>query len=136
MIPLINIILLFCLNPTAYSMPEKPIQKSMAIQGDLDFLRKYNGKYPQEVKLFKNPVLKKRLQKLMGNQFNYLTEEIFQVETPIRVEGNFLYAWAMQTHSGGNPSAKLIADLGKDKLYIEILKDNKTLLYAEDSAKS
>ena len=113
-----------------------PLQGYIQHAGGLEFLRPFNDKYPQAVKLFKNPALKTRLQKLLGGNFGYLVKDIFQVEIPIRIEGDYFYAWGMQTHSGGNPSAKLIADLGKNKLYVEILKNKQTLFYAEDGSKS
>ena len=40
----------------------------------LDFLKKFNGKYPNDVKLFDNLTLKLRLQKLLGNRYTFLKE--------------------------------------------------------------
>jgi hypothetical protein len=102
--------------------------------GDLNFLKQYNSKYAYEVKLFNNAVIKPRLQKLLGAQFNYFVKSIWQVETPIKVENNFVFAWAMQAHSGGDPSATLLADISKNILYLKIIKDNQTKIYSEDGS--
>jgi len=101
---------------------------------NIEFLKQYNGKYSYEVKLFNNAVIKQRLQKLLGAQFNYLVKSIWQVETPIKVENNFVYAWAMQAHSGGDPAATLLADISKNILYVKIVKGNQTKIYSEDGS--
>jgi hypothetical protein len=111
-------------------------QQTAKPTSNLNFLKPYNGKYPHDVKLFNNVTIRMRLQKLLGSQFNYLVKSIFQVETPIKIENNYFYAWAMQTHSGGDPSAKLLADIGKNILYVEIIKNNQTKIYAEDGSKT
>jgi hypothetical protein len=102
----------------------------------LNFLRQYNGKYALEAKLFNNTIVRKRLEKLLGNQYHFLTKSTWQVETPVRVEKDFFYAWAMQTHSGGDPSATLLADLHKNIFYVEIVKGGHTTTYAEDGSKT
>ena len=102
---------------------------------DLRFLKRYNGKYAYGEKLFDNAVLKARLQKLLGKKYRYFTKKIWQVETPIRTEKNFFYAWAMQAHSGGDPSATLLADMKRNILYVEISNGNEITTYAEDGSK-
>lgn len=103
---------------------------------DLGFMRDYNGKYAYDVKLFNNPRFKTRLRKLLGGQYSYFIKSIWQVEIPIKIENDFLYTWAMQAHSGGDPAATLLADFHTNTLYIEIVKDHKTTLYAEDGSKA
>ncbi|MEP6951392.1 MAG: hypothetical protein ABI863_19035 [Ginsengibacter sp.] len=71
---------------------------------------------------------------MLGKQYNYFIKDIWQVETPIKIENDFLYAWVMHAHSGGDPAATLLADLQTNKLYIEIVQDHKTTLYAEDGS--
>lgn len=109
-------------------------QASTKPSNDLDFMRAYNGKYTYDVKLFDNTRFKGRLRKLLGTQYNYFIKSIWQVEIPIKIENDFLYSWAMQAHSGGDPAATLLADLHTNTLYIEIIKDHKTTLYAEDGS--
>jgi hypothetical protein len=105
--------------------------------GNLNFLKPFNGKYPHDVLLFNNATFKLRLQKLLGTtEFNDLVKNIFQVETPIKIKNNFFYAWGMQTHSGGDPSATILADINKNILYVKIVKDKQTKIYAEDGSKT
>ena len=110
---------------------------SMAVaqqSGSLNFLKQYNGKYPHDVNLFSNPDLKATLQKLLGTQFTYLVKNIFQTEAPVKIANNFVYLWGMQDNSGGDPSATILADVGGNILYVKILKDNQTKIYAEDGS--
>jgi len=88
---------------------------------NLDFLIKLNGKYPHEVKLLDNPILKKRLKKMLGSQYNFM-KSIWQVEIPIAINDGFFYVWAMQAHSGGDPGVILMADIEDNVLYVVIKK--------------
>ena len=111
-------------------------QKNVAAN-NLNFLKQYKDKYPHDVKLFANAAIKMRLQKMLGStEFNYLVKNIFQVETPVKIENNFFYTWGMQTHSGGDPSATILAEINKNILYVKIVKDDQTKIYAEDGSKT
>ncbi len=103
---------------------------------NLQFLKQLNGKYAYREKLFDNAGIKKRLEKLLGGQYEYFIKSIWQVETPMKVENDFFYAWAMQAHSGGDPSATLLADIHTNMLYVEIIKGGHTTTYAEDGSKT
>ncbi len=96
-----------------------------------EYLRAYRGKYPKEVSLFKHAAFEARLRKLLGGQYDYLYS-IWDVETPIEITNGLFYAWGMQAHSGGDPSAVIMADLGKNVLYAGIRRDGKVTLYSED----
>ncbi len=100
---------------------------------DLTFLIDLNGHYPHDVKLFNNPVIKTRLKRMLGAQYNYL-KSIWEVEIPIKIENGLMYTWAMQAHSGGDPSAALVADINKNVLYVRIRKDKKDKIYSEDGS--
>ena len=103
------------------------------VKDNIDFLKKFSGKYPNEVKLLDNSVLKKRLKKMLGLQYDYL-KSIWEVETPIEVEYGLFYAWGMKTHSGGDPGAVIMADIIANVLYVGIRKDQKEKIYSEDSS--
>jgi hypothetical protein len=126
--------ILVLLMPIFFSPQILLAQQNNAAAANLNFLKQYKGKYPGDVKLFANAALKKRLQKLLGTEFNYPVKSIIQVETPIKVENNFFYVWAMQAHSGGDPSATILADISKNVLYVKIIKDAQTKIYAEDGS--
>ncbi|HMG68561.1 MAG TPA: hypothetical protein VK588_12775 [Chitinophagaceae bacterium] len=105
------------------------------VSNELSFLSQLNGKYPYEVKLLDNAVLKRRLKKMLGARFEFL-KSIWQTETPIEISNNLFYAWAMQAHSGGDPGAVLMADLAKNVLYAGIKENGHTKIYSEDGSKA
>ena len=112
------------------------IEKHVKREGDLSVLRSFGGKYPYEIKLLKNPALKKRLTELLGTELYAFVKRIRQVESPIEIDEGLFYSWAMQMHSGGNPSAVIMVDFEKDILYVGIRKDNVSTVYSEDGSKA
>jgi len=101
----------------------------------LAFLNTYDKKYPHDISLLDNDTLIPRLSKLIGPEYSYL-KNIWQVETPIEVNKGMFYAWGMQAHSGGDPSAVLMADINKNVLYVGIRKNGEEKIYTEDSSKA
>ncbi|MDJ1480689.1 hypothetical protein QNI16_09355 [Cytophagaceae bacterium YF14B1] len=115
---------------------ENDSKASASTQSDkasLSFLTELNGKYPHNIKLLDNEVLKPRLQKLLGSQYDYMVS-IWEVETPIEIENGLLYTSAMQAHSGGDPGAVLMADVTKNVLYVAIRQDGNAKVYSEDGS--
>jgi len=106
-------------------------QPNNHISDNLDFLNTFDKKYPYETKLLDNPILKTRLRKMLGTQYDFM-KSIWQVETPIEITDGIFYAWGMQAHSGGDPSAVLMADINKNVLYVGIRKDKQQKFYSED----
>ena len=114
-------------NQTTQQQTDKPDSEN------LDFLYKLDKKYPYEIKLLDNPIIKKRLKKILGSQYDYL-KSIWEVETPIEISNGLFYAWGMQAHSGGDPGAVLMADINKNVLYVGIRKDEQEKIYSEDGS--
>ena len=108
--------------------------KNETVSGELLFLKKFEGKYPYEVKMLDHPVLKKRLQKLLGSEYDFL-KSIWQVEAPIEINNGMFYAWAMEAHSGGDPGAVIMADINQNVLYVGIRKDKEEKFYSENGGK-
>lgn len=96
----------------------------------LVFLMSFKDKYPYDCQLLDNQVTGPRLKQLLGERFDYL-KSIWNVETPIEIQDSFLYAWAMMEQSGGDPSAVIMADIAKDKLFAGIRENGKVKLYSE-----
>ena len=108
------------------------VRHSAKHQGNnIRFLADYDGEDPSAVDLLNQPVLKRRLRKLLGTQYSYV-KGIWEVEAPMEVEDGLFYASAMQAHSGGDPSAVLMADIGRNTLYVGIRQEQQVQLYAED----
>ncbi len=120
-------------EPTTHNRTLNQQQSDNAASDNLDFLQKFDKKYPYEIKLLDNPILKKRLKQMLGNQYDFM-KSIWEVETPIEIVDGLFYAWAMQAHSGGDPSAVLMADIDKNILYVGIRKDEKEEIYSEDGS--
>ncbi|EPR69552.1 hypothetical protein [Cyclobacterium qasimii] len=111
---------------------EKPTANT-PISNELSFLKAFNEKYPYEIKLLEEPVIKKRLEKMLGPQYAFV-KSIWEVETPITIVDGMFYAWGMQAHSGGDPGAVLMADLNKNVLYVGIRKKEDEQFYSEDGS--
>jgi hypothetical protein len=103
---------------------------------DLGALRDFKGKYPYEIKLFEHANLRFRLKALLGDERYAFIKRLRQVESPIEIEDGLLYSWAMQAHSGGNPSAVILFDFNTDILYVGIRKNNVSTVYSEDGSKA
>lgn len=101
--------------------------------GNLDFLKTLAGKYPYEVQLFDNPVFAQRLQKLLGERFDFL-KSIWETQTPIEINNDLFYAWAMKAHSGGDPSAVLMFSFNSNVLFAGIRENGEEQFYSEDGS--
>jgi hypothetical protein len=97
----------------------------------LGFLKAFEGKYPQEINLLEHPELQARLKKMLGSEYDTL-KKFWQVETPVEINGNLVYTWGMEAHSGGNPEAVFMADMDINRIYIGIRKDTSVRIYQED----
>lgn len=102
---------------------------------NLDFLKSTNGKYPYEIKLLKNSILTQRLEKLIGNRYNFL-KETWAVETPIEVKDNIFVAFGCQAHNCGSTNFIIIIDFNKNILYAGIRENDIVKLYSEDGSDS
>tara|TARA_R110002049_G_scaffold40270_2_gene122855 strand:+ start:687 stop:1301 length:615 start_codon:yes stop_codon:yes gene_type:complete len=103
------------------------------ISNELSFLNAFDKKYPYEIKLLDKPVIKRRLEEMLGPQYAFV-KSIWEVETPIAITNGIFYAWGMKAHSGGDPGAVLMADLNKNVLYVGIRKNKDEKFYSEDGS--
>ena len=99
----------------------------------LDFLKKFNGKYPNDVKLFDNLTLKLRLQKLLGNRYTFL-KETWAVENPIEIKNNIFIATGCQTHNCGSTNFIIVIDFSNKVVYAGIREEEKVKLYSENGS--
>lgn len=108
-------------------------QTDITKQGNLDFLKEFNGKYPNDVKLLDNPVLTQRLKKLLGDRFTFL-KETWAVETPIEIKNNIFVASGCQAHNCDNTNFLLVVDFSKNIVYAGVREEENVKLYAEDGS--
>jgi len=103
---------------------------------NLDFLKKLNGKYPYDVKLFNNSALMQRLKKLLGNsRFNFL-KETWAVETPMEFTNNIFVASACQAHACAYTEFIIVYDFSNNVMYAGIREEGKVKTYSEDGSNS
>lgn len=100
---------------------------------ELKFLYDFEGKYPNSINLLDNVIIKQRLQKMLGDKYDFM-KSIWEVETPVEIKNGLFYSWGMQAHSGGNPEAILMADIKKNVLYVGLRDGDKVNVYSEDGS--
>lgn len=102
----------------------------------LDFLKKLDGKYPYEVKLFHNSILVKRLKKLLGNSRYTFLKETWAVETPMEFANNIFVASACQQHNCGSTNFIIVVDFSNNTIYAGIREEDNVKTYSEDGSYS
>ena len=111
------------------------IQTSVDKTDNLDFLKETNGKYAYEIKLLDNPILTKRLKKLLGNRYSFL-KETWSVETPIEVKDNIFSASACEAHNCASTNFIIIIDFSKNIMYAGVRENDNVKTYSEDGSTS
>ena len=101
----------------------------------LDFLNNFDGKYPIPAELFEIPLLKERLESMLDSEYSFMIS-IWETESPIEISNGLFYAWGMKAHSGGDPSAVIMADIKKNVLFVGIKQDGYVKLSSEDGSKA
>lgn len=102
---------------------------------NLEILRRLNGKYPYEAKLFNNTAFTYRLKKLLGNRYNFL-KETWAVEIPIEFNDNIFVASACQAHNCSLTNFIVVYDFSSDIMYAGIREQNKVNIYSENGGSS
>jgi hypothetical protein len=104
---------------------------------EFDYLKKLNGKYPYEVKLFEKTEFYQRLKKLLGTRCEFLINN-FDVQIPIEIIDDFFVAEACQAHNCGYLGTEFIIvyDFSNDVMYIGIREDGEIKTYSENGRKS
>ncbi|MVN22669.1 hypothetical protein [Mucilaginibacter arboris] len=100
---------------------------------NLDYLKKLNGKYPYEVKLFNNSALTRRLKSLLGSRYKFF-KDTWVVETPIKISNNNFIASGCQQHNCGNTNFIIVVDFLKDIVYAGIREEGTVKVYSEDES--
>lgn len=101
------------------------------VSNDLEFLRDLNGKYPYEIKLLDNNILKARLTNLIGDRYSFLKEK-WNTETPIIVSDNIFVASAFETQRSELTSFIIVFDISNNILYVGMKENGQIQLYSEN----
>ncbi|MDI9879620.1 hypothetical protein [Flectobacillus longus] len=99
------------------------------------FLRKLQGKYPFDVKLFNAQSLTNRLKKLLGNRYQFMVST-WAVEVPIEVKNNLFVASGCEQHNCGATNFIIVYDFTKNNLSVGIREGDKVNTYSEDGSNS
>lgn len=103
---------------------------------NLNFLKKLNGKYSWDVKLFENENFKQRLSKLIGNEnYSYLIE-YWNVEGPMVFSGNVFIAKGCQAHNCNMTNFIIVYDFTNNVMYAGIRKEGWDKTFSEDDGVS
>lgn len=97
---------------------------------NFNYLKKYNDKYPYEVKLFSNSLFTNRVKKLVGNRYSLL-KRFWNVEIPMEIRTNKLIASACQQHNCSSTKFIIIYDFENDKMFAGFREEDKVTLYSE-----
>ena len=115
-----------------YSYTKEKINKVVDTNTNLSFLKEYDGKYPYDVELLSNTILKKRIIDLIGIQkYNYMNTT-WSVEGSIIVENNMFDASGCEQHNCDMTNFIIVVDLEKDILYIGYRVENEIFTFGED----
>jgi hypothetical protein len=96
---------------------------STAAKSDLiTKLKKWAGKYPDDVRLLDDPDLTTRLNKLMGKDFDTM-KKYWNVESPIEIKRNKLKTTGCEQHNCGANLYVMFVDLENDNINIYHLND-------------
>ena len=101
---------------------------------NIEFLKEFNGKYPYEVKLLENSIIKKRLKNLIGDRFLFL-KKTWAVETPMEIINNIFVASACEAHNCNMTNFIIAVNMTENIMYVGIREEGKIKTYTEDGSK-
>ena len=82
-----------------------------------DELNRFAGSYPHTVHLWKEPVIQKRLEALLGTKLTAFLDNM-QVQSPLMKDGGVFYVMGNKPHQGGLDNAFFLADPASDTLAV------------------
>ena len=95
-------------------------------------LKKYDGKYPYEVKLKENKALTIRLKKLLGQRYSFMITK-WGPETPIEVKENIFKSEFCEQHNCGSTNFIILVDFSTDKICVGIREEGQLTIYMESN---
>lgn len=102
---------------------------------ELAYLVAYDKKYPKGVRLFDDVRLARRLQALMGAEYDYMLG-VWKVESPIEVKDGFVIARACEQHNCDVTNFIVVVEQKTDQVFVGVRKEGEVTYYGETSAKT
>ena len=105
-------------------------------KSELEFLKGFDGKNALfDLKILQHSTIKRRLKKLLGEEFEYMTTYWSSDGSIKIVQNNYFYTGGFMAHQCCVPYFSLMADIDNDILFVEITKENgNKKLYSEGNA--
>ena len=98
---------------------------------NIDFLKRLDGKYDSDVKLFNNAVFTNRLKKMVGGKrYDFLVHK-WQVSSPMIFKDNIFIAEGCEAHNCCYVNAIIVVYLSTNLMYAAIRENKSIKTYAE-----
>lgn len=107
----------------------KSVEKSKT--NSIAYLQNYKGKYPFQVKLFRNAPFVNRVKALVGSRYKLIQKD-WNVESPIEVDSGYFKAWACRAHECPRTNFLIVYNFSEDKMYVGIRENEKSQIYSEN----
>lgn len=104
-------------------------------EANLDFLKKYDGKYAYEVHLFEKKIFADRLSKLIGED-NFKTVQSWDTEMPMEYRDNVFVAEGCKPHDCGSNNYIIVYNFSEDAMYAGILTRDEAATFSENGKSS
>lgn len=85
--------------------------------------------------LLKNPAIKARMEKLMGNKYDAFMES-FETLTPVKKEGNFLFSSGCLIHACMHLESAIAVDLVNKTIHTAIFREDEMTRYFNEGGKA
>ena len=103
---------------------------------NLDFLKKYDGKYADEVHLFEKKIFTERLEKLIGTENFKMIKDDWTTLMPMEYAKDIFTAEGCKPHDCGANNYIIVHDFSEDVMYAGISNNEKAETFSENGKTS
>lgn len=103
---------------------------------NLDFLKKYDGKYADEVHLFEKQIFADRLGKLIGTKNFKMIKDDWTTIMPMEYRNDVFSAEGCKPHDCGANNYIIVYDFSEDAMYAGISNNEKAETFSENGKTS
>jgi len=131
-------LLISCGPKKTEEQPQQTETKPEQITGEknLDFLKKYDGKYADEVHLFEKQIFADRLGKLIGTENFKMIKDDWTTIMPMEFGNNVFSAEGCKPHDCGANNYIIVYDFSEDAMYAGISNNEKAETFSENGKTS
>lgn len=103
---------------------------------NLNFLKKYDGKYADEVHLFEKKIFADRLEKLIGAEYFKMIKDDWTTIMPMEYRNDVFSAEGCKPHDCGANNYIIVYDFSEDAMYAGISNNEKAETFSENGKTS